>query len=70
MKILQCNIGNTELLELYGYEPYRGTTVRERWRELCTPWTLQSGAEISALRQIMLQIHDDLCPDDKRWRYH
>ena len=68
MKQLTANIGNGELLQLYGYEPYNNTTVAERWRELCSPWMLKHSAELGTLRQVMLQIHQDVYPDDERWR--
>ena len=67
MKQLTANIGSGELLQLYGYEPYNSTTVDERWKELCSPWTLKASRELGALRQIMLQIHKDVCPEDERW---
>lgn len=68
MKTLQCGISNTELLELYGYEPYQKTNnIAARWHELSRHWTIASAVELGNLRQTMLLIHLDLYPDDKRW---
>jgi len=67
VKTLTANMGTGELLQLYGYEPYDSTTVGERWKELCSPWTFKNSVELGTLRQIMLHIHQDLCPNDERW---
>lgn len=64
---LLCKIGNTELLQLYGYEPYAGITIEQRWRFLTQHWTVHDAEELGHLRQIMLQIHKDCDPDDERW---
>ena len=66
MKYLQSTIDNSELLRLYGYEPYDGGHVASRWLELTADWSPRSSQELGHLRQIMLQIHLDLCPDDER----
>lgn len=65
---LHCSISSTELLELYGYEPYDDSSVSVRWRELCKPWTPAASPELGHLRQVMLQIHQECDPDDERWR--
>ena len=64
MKILST-LANSFLLEEYGYEPYEGQTVASRWKELTNPWHKGNSRELSHLRQIMLTIHYDLCPDDE-----
>ena len=56
----------TELLELYGYEPYNGGTVQSRWHELITPYVKESSAELGHLRQVMLTIHQECYPDKAR----
>ena len=68
MKILHSEIGNKELLDTYGYEPYKDTTVADRWEQLTIRWNRANSSELSHLRQVMLQIHLDCDPDDKRWR--
>ena len=67
MRILWAKISSEELLELYGYEPYEGQTVKESWAQLTHNWTPANSRELGHLRQLMLTIHQDLCPDDKRW---
>jgi hypothetical protein len=64
---LQCSISQTELLELYGYEPWEGTDIAHRWRQLTEPWHPSYGYEIGCMRQQMLTIHKELFPDDERW---
>ena len=65
---LLCKIGNNKLLELYGYEPLApGISISERWAELAGHWTKDDADEIGEMRQAMLQIHKELCPDDERW---
>lgn len=68
MKILHSEIGNKELLEMYGYEPYNETTVAARWERLTRNWNRATSSELGHLRQVMLQIHLDCDPDDERWR--
>ena len=68
MRTLSSTISNEELLELYGYEPYAVMSVRYRWNELTNPWYPENAEELGSLRQVMLQIHLDLCPNDERWR--
>lgn len=68
VKPLCAAISNTELLKLYGYEPYKHHTVRSAWDELAYDWSTANSPELGVLRQIMLAIHLDLCPDDERWR--
>jgi len=67
-KPLLCKISGTELLDLYGYEPYAGTTIAQRWLYLTYDWKPSHSEELGHLRQIMLTIHRDLCPDDERWK--
>ena len=69
---LLSKMSNTELLDLYGYEPYGDgqdgySTVAGRWKSLTSPWSPASALELGHLRQVMLEIHLDLCPDDERW---
>ena len=69
MRVLQANISNTELLEMYGYEPLsNGSILSEEWRRITELWRPAVSPDIGRLRQVMLQIHLDLCPDDTRWR--
>ena len=67
MKQLQCRIGNTELLESYGYEPCELGTISSRWKALSVNWTPARSPELGYLRQVMLQAHLECCPDDERW---
>uniref|UniRef100_A0A6M3JPN3 Uncharacterized protein n=1 Tax=viral metagenome TaxID=1070528 RepID=A0A6M3JPN3_9ZZZZ len=66
--ILQSTLSNSELLSLYGYEPYKDSTIEQRWAELTESWSIGHSHELGVLRQIMLQIHQDLCPDESSWR--
>ena len=68
MSNLQANIGNTELLANYGYEPCDDITVAQRWQQLSDNWSPDDALELGLLRQVMLQIHLECCPDDARWR--
>jgi hypothetical protein len=66
--ILLSAIGNTELLDMYGYEPVgEGKSIRERREELACNWSKECSEELGGLRQAMLQIHLDLCPEDESW---
>lgn len=67
-KYLQSAMSNAELLELYGYEPYDTSSIQDRWRALTTIWNVTCSEELGHMRQMMLLIHMDLCPDDERWR--
>ncbi len=65
--VLVSKIGNSELLELYGYEPYGGSDVATRWGELSTHWTPANSQELGDMRQMMLMVHRELFPEDSRW---
>ena len=72
MKSLQANISNIELLELYGYEPWKTSDgvviLKERWSYLSRGWQPENGPEFGAMRQRMLRVHLECYPDDQRWR--
>ena len=53
---LQSQIGNTELLNLYGDEPYGMMTIRRRWQALASRWSQTASAELGEMRQMMLRI--------------
>lgn len=63
-KYLISIMSNTELLDLYGYEPYGHATIRHRWETLTNSWRLSSSEELGHLRQIMLRIHEDVCSEE------
>lgn len=66
--VLHSKISNTKLLELYGYEPWgKDITIQQRWEELAGNWAPTDSDEIGDMRQTMLQIHQELFPDDERW---
>ena len=68
MKPLISSISNAELLDMYDYEPWGDSNIRMRWAELTSSWTTADSPELGAMRQAMLQVHMECCPDDKRWR--
>lgn len=64
-KPLLCNIGNTDLLSIYGHYPYSDIwTYNQAWQAA----TRQVSSQLFAkLRQEMLQLHQHEHPDDPRW---
>lgn len=66
--ILRSKIGNTELLELYGYEPMdRQHSISQAWEALSSRYHMEDAPIFGEMRQAMLRAHKECYPDDERW---
>ena len=58
---IASNASNTELLKMYGSEPWdEDSTIKQRWYELTHPWSTANSQELGAIRQYMLRIDKEL----------
>lgn len=61
--LLNSHVPMSELLAVYGQEPYGDASVLARWQEYEQQW-MYWAREMGEIRQFLLRIHQEIAPDE------